>query len=111
MDRAVQLLDTAIGAIKTARDDLRHDTDLLPSDLSAVAGTLRELAWTIDGFISTLNDAYALQHDLGHDNGCDPAETVARINTNLEQVQRQFGSIDSILGHTHNITSKLFRRD
>ena len=111
MDRTVQLLDTAIGIIKTARDDLRHDTDMLPSDLSAVVGTLRELAWSLDSFISTLNDAYALQHDLGHDNGCDPAEAVARICDHLGHVRQQFATVDSILGHTHNITSKLFRND
>jgi hypothetical protein len=60
--RTVDLLDSAIGTVKTERDHLRHDSDALAFELSAVFGTLRELVWTMDTFTATIIDAYG-RHD------------------------------------------------
>jgi hypothetical protein len=110
MDRTVQLLDTTIGAVKTARDHLRHDTEIEPADLSAVIGTLRELVWTIDTFTALLIDTYGRQTDLGHDNGVDHVEAIQRIAARLGQVRYNLDSIDGALSDSHNIAAKLFRR-
>ena len=110
MNRTVQLLDTAIGAVKNARDHARHDTDIEPADLSGVVGTLRELMWTIDTFTTVLIDTYNRQTDLGHDNGADPVEAIQRITARLGQVRCNLDSIDGALGDSHNIAAKLFRR-
>jgi hypothetical protein len=110
MNRTAQLLDSAIGAIKTARDSLRHDTNIEPADLSAVIGTLRELVWTIDTFTAVLIDTYNRQTDLGHDNGADPVEAIQRITERLSQVRCNLDSIDGALGESQNIAAKLFRR-
>ncbi len=105
--RTVDLLDTTIGTVKAARDHLRHDQDVLPSDLSAVIGTLRELAWTIDTFTSTVIDAYGRQRCLGHDDGRDPGAAVEQIADRLERCRRLLDGIDSELGNTHNVAAKL----
>ena len=105
--RTVDLLDPAIGTVKAARDHLRHDDELLASDLSAVVGTLRELIWTIDTFTSTIVDAYRHQHDLGHDDHQDPAAVVARIVERLASSRRCLDSIDGLLADAHNHASKL----
>ena len=110
MNRTVQVLDSAIGAIKTARDHARHDTDVEPADLSATVGTLRELMWTIDTFTTLLIDTYSRQSELGHDNGADPVEAVQRITERLSQVRCNLDAIDGALGDSHNIAAKLFRR-
>ena len=104
--RTVDLLDTAIGNVKSARDHLCHDT-LLASDLSAVVGTLRELVWTIDTYTSTVIDAYARQHDLGHDNSHDPLLVVARIVERLASSRRCLDSIDGLLADAHNHAARL----
>jgi hypothetical protein len=110
VNRTAQLLDTAIGAIKNARDHSRHDTDVEPADLSAVIGTLRELMWTIDTFTAVLIDTYSRQSELGHDNGADPVEAIQRITERLGQVRCNLEAIDGALGDSHNIAAKLFRR-
>ena len=110
MNRPAQLLDTAIGAVKNARDHLRHDTNIEPADLSAIIGTLRELVWTIDTFTAVLIDTYARQTDLGHDNGADPVEAIQRITARLSQARCNLDNIDGSLGDSHNIAAKLFRR-
>ncbi len=110
MNRTVQLLDTAIGGVKNARDHLRHDTHIDPADLSAVVGTLRELIWTIDTFTTVLIEGYAKQTDLGHDSKADPVEAALRITQRLQQCQCNLESIDSGLGDAHNVAAKLFRR-
>jgi hypothetical protein len=109
MNRTAQLLDTAIGAIKTARDHARLDTNIEPADLSATIGTLRELVWTIDTFTALLIDTYGRQTDLGHDDGADPVEAIQRITARLGQVRCNLDSIDGALGHSHNIAAKLHR--
>ena len=106
--RTVDILDTAIGQIKNARDHLRDDDDeLLAADLSAVVGTLRELVWTIDTFTATIIDAYDRQHDLGHDDGHDPAAVVARIIERLASSRRCLDSIDGLLADAHNHAARL----
>ena len=110
MNRTAQLLDTAIGVIKNARDHARHDEDVEPADLSATVGTLRELMWTIDTFTTLLIDGYNRQTELGHDNGADPVEAIQRITARLGQVRCNLDSIDGALGDAHNIAAKLFRR-
>ena len=105
--RTVDLLDSAIGTVKAARDHLRHDDELLAADLSAVVGTLRELIWTIDTFTSFVVDAYGHQHDLGHDDRHDPVFVVARIIERLTQTRRCLDSIDSMLADTHNHAARL----
>ena len=110
MNRTAQLLDTAIGAVKNARDHARHETDVEPADLSGVVGTLRELMWTIDTFTTLLIDTYGRQTDLGHDNDADPVEAIQRITARLSQVRCNLDSIDGALGDSHNIAAKLFRR-
>ena len=105
--RTVDLLDSAIGTVKAAHDLLRHDDDLLPSDLSGVIGTLRELVWTIDTFTSTVVDAYGHQRCLGHDNGHNPTAAVEQIIGRLEQCRRLLDGIDSELGDAHNVAAKL----
>ena len=105
--RTVDLLDTAIGTIKAARDHLRHDDELLASDLSGVVGTLRELVWTIDTFTATVIDAYSRQHCLGHDDHHDPAAVVARIVERLASSRRCFDSIDGMLADAHNHAAHL----
>jgi hypothetical protein len=105
--RTVDLLDTAIGNIKNARDDLRHDNELLAADLSAVIGTLRELVWTVDTFTATIIDAYARQHDLGHDDGHDPVHVVARIVERLAHSRRCLDTIDGLLADAHNHAARL----
>jgi hypothetical protein len=110
MSRSVSLIDSAIGSLKAARDDLRHDPDLLASDLSAVIGTTRELAWTIDTVFAVLVDTYARQSYLGHDNGADPAAVVERIVERLAQTRRCLDSIDGLLGDAHNHAAKLHQR-
>ena len=109
MNRTVQVLDSAIGAVKNARDHARHDVDVEPADLSAVIGTLRELMWTIDTFTTVLIDTYAKQTGLGHDNGAEPSEAVQRITARLSQVRCNLDNIDGVLGDAHNIAAKLFR--
>lgn len=111
MTRSVSLIDSAIGTLKAARDDLRHDPDLLASDLSAVIGTTRELTWTIDTMLAVLVDAYARQNCLGHDHGIDPTAAVERIVERLAQVRRCLDSIDGLLGDTHNHAAKLHNTD
>lgn len=109
--RTVDLLDTAIGNVKNARDHLRHDPDVLPSDLSGVIGTARELIWTIDTITTVLIDAYGRQQDLGHDNtNIDPGEAVARIIERLSHARRLLDGIDASLGDAHNVAAKLHRR-
>ena len=110
MDRTVQVLDTAIGAVKNGRDHLRHDPKIEPADLSAVIGTLRELVWTIDTFTAVLIDTYSRQTELEHDNGADPVEAIQRITARLGQVRCNLDTIDGALGDSHNIAAKLFRR-
>ena len=105
--RTVDLLDSVIGTVKSARDHLRHDDELLAADLSAVVGTLRELAWTIDTFTATVVDAYARQHDLGHDDHHDPAAVVARIVERLASSRRCLDSIDGLLTDAHNHAARL----
>ena len=105
--RTVDLLDTAIGTLKAARDHLRHDSDLLPSDLSGVIGTLREVVWTIDTFTSTVVDAYGRQRCLGHDDGHNPTAAVEQIIDRLERCRRLLDSIDGSLGDAHNAAAKL----
>ena len=111
MSRSVSLIDSAIGTLKAARDDLHHHPDLLASDLSAVIGTTRELTWTIDTMLAVLVDAYARQSCLGHDNGTDPTAAVERIVERLAQVRRCLDSIDGLLGDTHNHAAKLHNTD
>ena len=108
--RTVDLLDSAIGQVKAARDHLRHDQDVLPSDLSGVIGTLRELVWTIDTFTATIVDAYGRQRCLGHDNGHDPTAAVAHIVERLDHVRGLLDGIDSELGTAHNTAAKLHSR-
>ena len=108
--RTVDLLDSAIGTVKVARDHLRHDNDLLPSDLSGVIGTLRELVWTIDTFTSTVIDAYSRQRCLGHDNGHDPTTAVQLIAGRLDHVRCLLDAIDGSLGDAHNVAAKLHSR-
>ncbi len=108
--RTVDLLDSAIGNIKNARDHLRHDRDVLPSDLSGVIGTLRELAWTIDTLTADLTAAYGHQRCLGHDNGLDPAAAVQLIVGRLDHVRGLLDGIDDCLGHAHNTAAKLHTR-
>ena len=105
--RTVDLLDSAIGTVKTARDHLRHDNDLLPSDLSGVIGTLRELVWTIDTFTATVVDAYGRQRRLGHDNGHNPTTAIQLIAGRLDHVRRLLDGIDGSLGDAHNVAAKL----
>jgi hypothetical protein len=109
MNRTVQLLDTAIGAVKNARDHARHDTDVEPADLSAIIGTLRELVWTIDTFTALLIDTYGRQTELGHDDGADPVEAIQRVTDRLGQVRCNLDAIDGALGDSHNIAAKLHR--
>ena len=109
MNRAVDLLDSAIGTIKNATGELRHDHDVLPSDLSAVIGTLRELTWTIDQFTGLLTAAYEHQHDIGHDNNADPVAAVERVTCGLTHARRHLAAIDALLGDTHNTAAKLHR--
>ena len=111
MSRSVSLLDSAIGSLKTARDDLRHDPELLASDLSAVIGTTRELAWTIDTLTVVLVDRYARLNDLGHDNGADPVAVVERIAERLAQTRRCLDSIDDLLADAHNHAARLHNTD
>ena len=108
--RTVDLLDSAIGQVKEARDHLRHDHDVLPSDLSGVIGTLRELVWTIDTFTATTTEAYGHQRCLGHDNGHDPDAAVGHIVGRLDQARRLLDGIDGSLGDAHNIAAKLHSR-
>jgi hypothetical protein len=105
--RTVDLLDAAIGNVKTARDHLRHDQDVLPSDLSGVIGTLRELAWTIDTLTVDLAAAYRRQRCLGHDNGHNPTAAIEQIIGRLDQVRRLLDGIDGSLGDAHNTATKL----
>ena len=105
--RTVDLLDSAIGTVKAARDHLRHDQDVLASDLSGVIGTLRELVWTIDTYTSTVIDAYGRQHDLGHDDHHDPAAVVARIVERLGFSRRCIDSTDGLLADAHNHAARL----
>ncbi len=105
--RTVDLLDSAIGTIKNARDHLRHDDALLASDLSAVVGTLRELIWTIDTFTATVIDAYGHQHNLGHDDQHDLGVVVARIVERLASSRRCLDSIDGLLADAHNHAAHL----
>ena len=105
--RTVDLLDTTIGQVKAARDHLRHDHNVLPSDLSAVIGTLRELVWTIDTFTATTVDAYGRQRCLGHDDSHDPTAAVAQIVDRLERCRRLLDGIDGSLGNAHNTAAKL----
>ena len=105
--RTVDLLDTAIGQVKAARNLLRHDHDVLASDLSGVIGTLRELTWTIDTFTATTIDAYGHQHCLGHDDGRDPGAAVTQIVERLERCRRLLDGIDNELGQAHNAAAKL----
>ena len=105
--RTVDLLDTAIGRVKAARDHLRHDHDVLASDLSGVIGTLRELTWTIDTFTATIVDAYDRQHCLGHDEGHDPVFVVDRIIERLAHARRNLDSINDLLGNAHNHAARL----
>lgn len=105
--RTVELLDSAIDQVKAARDHLRHDRELLPSDLSGVIGTLRELTWTIDTFTATIVDAYGRQPCLGHDNGHDPINAVKQIIGRLERCRRLLDGIDIELGQAHNVAAKL----
>ena len=111
MSRAVALIDSAIGTLKTARDDLRHDPDVLASDLSAVIGTTRELAWTIDTVLAGLVDTYGRLNDLGHDNGADPVAVVERIVERLAQTRRCLDSIDGLLADAHNHAARLHNTD
>ena len=108
--RSVDLLDTAIGNVKNARDHLRHDTEIEPADLSGVIGTARELIWTIDTITTVLIDAYGRQQDLGHDSpNIDPSEAVARIVERLGHA-RLLDGIDGSFGAAHNVAAKLHRR-
>jgi hypothetical protein len=114
MTRTVSLIDTAIGTLKAARDHLRHDPHVLASDLSAVIGTTRELAWTIDTLTAVLVDAYTRQSCLGHDghdDHLDPAVVVARIVERLAQTRRSLDTIDSCLSDAHNHAAKLHNLD
>lgn len=111
MTRTVSLIDSAIGSLKTARDELRHAPDVLASDLSAVIGTTCELAWTIDTLAAVLVDAYARQLDLGHDNGADPVAVVERIVERLAQTRRCLDSIDGLLADAHNHAARLHNTD
>ena len=105
--RTVALIDSAIGTLKVARDDLRRDPELLASDLSSVIGTTRELTWTIDTMLGVLVDRYAHQSCLGHDNDLDSAAVVARIVERLAQTRRCLDSIDGLLADAHNHAAKL----
>lgn len=107
MTRTVDLLDTAIGQVKNAREHLRHDNGLLASDLSAVIGTLRELAWTLDSYTTTLIDAYTAQCCLGHDDHADPVLVVDRIVNQLGHVRQAFDVIDGRLADAHNHAARL----
>ena len=107
MNRTIGFIDTAIGALKAARDDLRHDHDVLASDLSGVIGTTRELAWTIDTLAAVLVETYARLDDLGHDDSTDPTVCVGRIIERLAHVRRCLDSIDGLLGDAHNHAAKL----
>lgn len=109
--RTVALIDSAIGSLKAARDNLRHDPDLLASDLSAVIGTTRELTWTLDTMLAVLVDRYAAMDNVGHDNGADPAVVVARIVERLAHTRRCLDSIDGMLADTHNHAAKLHNLD
>jgi hypothetical protein len=109
--RTVDLLDSTIGTLKSARDLLRHDDALQASDLSSVIGTLRELVWTIDTYTSTVIDAYARQHHLGHDNSLDPALVVARIIERLAHSRRCLDSTDGLLADAHNHAARLHNTD
>ena len=111
MSRAVALIDSAIGTLKAARDDLRHDPDVLASDLSGVIGTTRELAWTIDTMLAVLVDRYSRVDDLGHDNDLDPTAVVARIVERLAHTRRCLDSIDGMLADAHNHAAKLHNID
>jgi hypothetical protein len=111
MTRTVSLIDSAIGSLKAARDDLRHAPDLLASDLSAVIGTTRELTWTIDTMLAVLVDAYGHQNSLGHDNGIDPTAIVARIVERLAHTRRFIDSIDGMLADAHNHAARLHNLD
>ena len=111
MNRAESLIDSAIGTLKTARDFLRHNPDLLASDLSSVIGTTRELMWTIDTVLAVLTDTYSKQTGLGHDNGIDPVAAVERITERLTHVRRNLDQIDGCLGDAHNHAAKLHNID
>lgn len=108
--RTVDLLDTAIGRVKAARDHLRHDHDVLASDLSGVIGTLRELTWTIDTFTATIIEAYDRQQCLGHDDGHNPTVAVEHVTERLDRCRRLLDGIDASLGHAHNIAAKLHQK-
>ena len=111
MTRTVSLIDSAIGSLKAARDDLRHDPDLLASDLSAVIGTTRELTWTLDTLTAVLVDTYTRQSRLGHDNGADPFAVVERITERLAQTRRCLDQVDGLLADAHNHAAKLHNLD
>jgi hypothetical protein len=110
MNRTVDLIDTAIGGLKTARDELRHDPEILASDLSAVIGTTRELAWTLDTLTTVIADRYTRFTDLGHDNGIDPSPVVERIIERLGLARRLLDNLDGCLADTHNHAAKLHHR-
>lgn len=109
--RAVALIDTAIGSLKAARDDLRHDHDLLASDLSSTVATIRELTWTLDTLTAVLVDRYGRLDAVGHDNGADPAAVVARITERLAHVRRCLDSCDGMLADAHNNAARLHNLD
>jgi hypothetical protein len=109
--RTVDLIDSAIGNLKAARDELRHDPELLASDLSAVIGTTRELAWTLDTLTTVIADRYSRLHDLGHDNGIDPGPVVGHIVERLAFARRLLDNLDGCLADTHNHAAKLHNLD
>jgi hypothetical protein len=111
MNRTIAFIDTAIGNVKAGRDHLRHDTDVMPSDLSSVVSSLRELVWNLDTITTVLIDAYSRQQDLGHDNtDVDPGEAVERILERLNHIRGLLDGVDCTLGDAHNIAAKLHRR-
>lgn len=105
--RTVDLLDSAIGTVKSAREHLRYDIGVSASDLSAVVATVRELVWTLDTFTASLVDTYARQHGLGHDNGHDPDLTVAVIVERLARCRNCLDQVDGLLGDAHNHAAHL----
>jgi hypothetical protein len=109
--RTVDLIDTAIGTLKTARDELRHAPELLASDLSSVIGTTRELAWTLDTLTTVIVDRYSRLTDLGHDDHADPVLVVGHIIERLGFARRLLDSLDGCLADTHNHAAKLHNLD
>lgn len=110
MNRTVALIDAAIGSLKTARDELRHDPELMVADLSSVIGTTRELAWTLDTLTTVIAGRYTRLTDLGHDDHADPVLVVGHIIERLGFARRLLDNLDGCLADTHNHAARLHHR-